>query len=759
MRWNDIRIEHKMKTNAACMITLLLVIGVWAIYGLSSVVEDGMEVADGNALQGELLQREVDHLNWSKAVATFLGDNQVNELNVQLDHTKCGFGKWYYGQGRKQAEQLLPELGLSLQEIEAPHKNLHESARAIQKTYKPADMELPAFLTRKELDHVAWTSKIQDAIIAARKSVGVELDHTKCSFGQFLYGEKGAEMAAADKVLAHLLETVEGPHKKLHANGGAIDASLADGNVRKATAIYRDEVLPVLADVRALLNKMQVRAEQNLQGRMQAEQIYAGETQKHLSRVQTLLRGMTELARDNILSEDQMITNARNTRMAVIILGLVAIAAALALAYFISRSITVPIEETVRINKKVALGDLTVVIEDERKDEIGDMLTSMKEMVANLKDTADLAEQLARGDLNVEARILSDKDVLGQSLARMIESLKSTAMEAEQIAGGDLTVEVQLLSDRDELGISLQAMVKKLRQVIGDVQAAVDQVAGGSQELSSSSQVVSQGASEQAASVEEISTSMEELSSTVANTADNARETANIAGKSAENAEKGGQAVVETVNAMQNIADKIEVVEEIARQTNMLALNAAIEAARAGEHGKGFAVVASAVRKLAEKSQTAAQDIKDIADCSVDTATNAGELIREIVPQILKTAELVQEIDAASTEQARGISENARAMEQFDQVIQNNSAAAEEMAATSEELTAQAETLQDAIAYFNVDKSADDHPGPGSHSGTYPHKMNSRKLGSLAESSVSEGEKPGIRLSMHGEGDSEFSRY
>jgi methyl-accepting chemotaxis protein len=251
---------------------------------------------------------------------------------------------------------------------------------------------------------------------------------------------------------------------------------------------------------------------------------------------------------------------------------------------------------------------------------------------------------------------------------------------------------------------------------------------------------------------------MEELASTVKQSSDNARQTTTIAGKAAADAEKGGKAVLETVSAMQHSADKIEVIEEIARQTNMLALNAAIEAARAGEHGKGFAVVASEVRKLAERSKVSAQDIRQVAVNSVETATNAGRLIEEIVPQIKKTYDLVEEINAASEEQSRGIEENAKAIEQYDQVVQANSAAAEEMASTSEELSAQASHLQDIMNFFVVAESDDEDLSPEGEEKrlTAPSgaaaKKNAGKLRGLPPGR-------GVRIALPAKDDGSFERY
>jgi methyl-accepting chemotaxis protein len=314
--------------------------------------------------------------------------------------------------------------------------------------------------------------------------------------------------------------------------------------------------------------------------------------------------------------------------------------------------------------------------------------------------------------------------LFSRSLTRPVRSALTVT---EAVAGGDLTLVIPrsvvdsrallgapigeggaLLStgEQDEIGQLMQAlgrMVERLRAIVADVKLAAENVAAGSQELASGSEEMSQGASEQAGSVQEVSASMEQMVSNIQQNADNAQQTERIALKAAEDARSGGRAVVETVRAMKEIAGRITIIEEIARQTNLLALNAAIEAARAGEHGKGFAVVASEVRKLAERSQAAAAEISKLSGTSVQVAEEAGTMLAKLVPDIQRTAELVQEINGSSKEQNEGAAQVNKAIQQFDQVVQQNASAAEEMAATAEELSSQAEQLQDVMKFFKVD--------------------------------------------------------
>ncbi|HEX5229761.1 MAG TPA: methyl-accepting chemotaxis protein [Bryobacteraceae bacterium] len=336
-------------------------------------------------------------------------------------------------------------------------------------------------------------------------------------------------------------------------------------------------------------------------------------------------------------------------------------------------------------------------------------------VIEPLNVAANYVERISRGSVppEITENYHGEFNTIKNNLNALIRAMNDVTRAAEEIAQGNLTVEVKERSGEDKLMQALVAMVGGLTRTVEEIRTIAGEVASASQAISTASVEVSNGASSQAASAEEASSSMEEMGSNIKQNADNAQQTDKIATKSAKDAQESGRSVAEAVAAMKEIASKISIIEEIARQTNLLALNAAIEAARAGEHGKGFAVVAAEVRKLAERSQKAAGEINQLSMTTVRVSEKAGEMLEKLVPDIQKTAELVQEITAASKEQDAGAEQINKALQQLEKVIQQNASAAEEMASTTDELTGQSGQLIGALGFFRTGGSGHAPPAAG----------------------------------------------
>lgn len=417
------------------------------------------------------------------------------------------------------------------------------------------------------------------------------------------------------------------------------------------------------------------------------------------------------------------------SNLMVITFAIISLLIGLFFAIYIIRLIKKGLRTAIQVSDAIAVGDLSVNISKESEDEIGQLLDAMQRLVRAEKQIAEAAEKMAEGDLRVK---------------------------------------VEKRSDKDSLMIALDAMITRVNEVVVDVQKGSENVAAGSEQMSSTAESLSQGATEQAAAVEESSSSMEEMVSAIQQNADNAQQTEKIALGASGDAKQSGEAVAEAVKAMKDIAERISIIQEIARQTDLLALNAAIEAARAGEHGKGFAVVAAEVRKLAERSQEAASEITDLSAHSTEVAERAGNMLSRLVPDIQKTADLVQEIAAASREQSQGADQVNRGLTQLDSVIQQNASASEELASSSEELASQAQQLQSVISFFqtrNLFEGYSRNPNPSRQnarpgSRALPGPKTADRGGSFNQKNDSTLDKKGLMLDMSDEvSDDDFEKF
>jgi methyl-accepting chemotaxis protein len=406
---------------------------------------------------------------------------------------------------------------------------------------------------------------------------------------------------------------------------------------------------------------------------------------------------------------------AHSARLTMLVLGAIALALASATALWITGSITRPLGQAVLAANALRDGELDVKIAVTRGDETGQLLLAMQAMVGKFAQVIDgqkrVVDAANRG--NFDARVELDglqgfQKQMGQGLNQLVTTTGSSIDDVVRVMGaiseGDLTKTIDKPYEGafGQLKEYTNNTVAKLSQVVAEVNNGAQGLASASEEVSATAQMLSQAASEQAAGVEETSASVEQMTSSISQNTENAKVTDGMATKAAQEATEGGEAVKATVAAMKQIAKKIGIIDDIAYQTNLLALNAAIEAARAGEHGKGFAVVAAEVRKLAERSQVAAQEIGEVATNSVELAERAGKLLDEMVPNIRKTSDLVQEITAASEEQSSGVGQINAAVSQLSQTTQQNASSSEELAATAEEMSGQAEQLQQTMGFFKL---------------------------------------------------------
>jgi len=399
----------------------------------------------------------------------------------------------------------------------------------------------------------------------------------------------------------------------------------------------------------------------------------------------------------------EQITVAANRMMwtQIVIAIILLFSSVLMVIFFINRLIK-PIHITKNMLDRIANGDLPQTIQEKYIGEFDSMKNSMNRVIEANREIIQKIKQFANGDNDILFEKRSENDELILAFNSLVETNRSIVDAARKVASGDLTVSLKKRSHKDDMIEALTSMVNEINKIIEHVSLSSQNMTTASNQLNSVAQQVSSGASQQAASTEEVSASLEQMSAGINQNSDNAKEAQQIAKKVSANVSTVISAVAETKEAMQNIVDRIKVINEIAEKTDLLAINAAIEAARAGQFGKGFSVVASEVRQLAVDSSKAAKQIQMVSSESLLKAENSNNLLKSTAPDIQKTTQLVEEIASASIEQNHGILQVNQALFQLSNVVQQNSAVSEEMASSAEELAGQSRHLQNMISFFRT---------------------------------------------------------
>ncbi len=590
--FKNMKLSAKIGTGFAVVITMLLVVAGWSYYGLNNIVGNANNVVDCDHIASEIAHREIDHLNWTQAVSALLTDDSITKLTVQTDPHKCAFGKWYYGDGRKQAEEFIPELKKYLTEIEEPHKHLHKTAVEIDKVFYQADQTLPIFLAEKEVDHLQWINKCLELFVNNNETLDIQTDNHLCGLGTFIYGEVGQKAAASDTEMARLIDALKTPHEKLHKSAIKIQDNWdnSDSEAKeKSHNIFVSETIPALKETQKSLHAVKNRAEKMVEGMDKANHIYSTETKHALTKVQGLLGEIMEIALNNSTDyQNHLETASTQTSTLVSVISILAAILGIILAIVIGRGISKPINRIV------------------------DKLTEGAEQVGSASEQVSGSSQSLAEGASEQASSLEETSASLEEMSSMTRQNADNAKQANSLSTDASTGANKGMSAMEQMSNAIQG-IKKSSDETAKIIKVIDEIAFQTNLLALNAAVEAARAGEAGKGFAVVA---EEVRNLAMRSAEAAKNTSSLIEGSQKSADDGVRSSEELMGIFKDVADGIKKVTDLVSEV----------AAASDEQAQGIEQVNTATSQMDQVTQQNAANAEESSAASQELSAQAQQM-------------------------------------------------------------------------------------------------------------------------------------